>query len=74
MCNEGRNLLLENAELDDTEIRKGVQMAVDSVLENLSRSAQMISTSEEIAQVQFLMQFVLLYLDWDFEITGLWNN
>ncbi|KAH9728375.1 Chaperonin [Citrus sinensis] len=51
MCNEGRNLLLENAELDDTEIRKGVQMAVDSVLENLSRSAQMISTSEEIAQV-----------------------
>ncbi|KAL9436476.1 hypothetical protein AB3S75_022514 [Citrus x aurantiifolia] len=51
MCNEGRKLLLENAELDDTEIRKGVRMAVDSVLENLSRSAQMISTSEAIAQV-----------------------
>ncbi|GAY39883.1 hypothetical protein CUMW_047810 [Citrus unshiu] len=51
MCNEGRKLLLENAELDDTEIRKGVQMAIDSVLENLSHSAQMISTSEAIAQV-----------------------
>ncbi|KAH9784394.1 Chaperonin [Citrus sinensis] len=50
-CTEESFSINFETELDDTEIRKGVQMAIDSVLENLSHSAQMISTSEAIAQV-----------------------
>ena len=39
------------AGMNAMDLRRGITMAVDSVLTNLKSRARMISTSEEIAQV-----------------------
>lgn len=39
------------AGMNSMDLRRGITMAVDSVVTNLKSRARMISTSEEIAQV-----------------------
>lgn len=39
------------AGMNPMDLRKGIQKAVDAVIENLKSRAKMISTTEEIAQV-----------------------
>lgn len=39
------------AGMNSMDLRRGITMAVDSVVANLKSRARMISTSEEIAQV-----------------------
>lgn len=41
------------AGMNAMDLRRGISMAVDSVVTNLKSRARMISTSEEIAQVCF---------------------
>jgi hypothetical protein len=46
------------------DLRRGISMAVDSVVTNLKGMARMISTSEEIAQVQrSLIYFIYVAFD-----------
>jgi len=46
------------AGMNAVDLRRGISMAVDSVVTNLKNMAKMISTSEEIAQVIFGLQQV----------------
>lgn len=41
------------AGMNAMDLRRGISMAVDTVVETLKSRARMISTSEEIAQVRF---------------------
>lgn len=43
------------AGMNAMDLRRGISMAVDSVVANLKSRARMISTSEEIAQVCFVL-------------------
>jgi chaperonin GroEL len=44
------------AGMNAMDLRRGISMAVDSVVTNLKSKARMISTSEEIAQVCSMCQ------------------
>lgn len=44
------------AGMNAMDLRRGITMAVDSVVTNLKSRAKMISTSEEIAQVAFFLK------------------
>ena len=46
------------AGMNAMDLRKGISMAVDSVVEHLKSRAKMISTSEEIAQVVIIFQSI----------------
>lgn len=43
------------AGMNAMDLRRGINLAVDSVVAHLKSQAKMISTSEEIAQVNFLL-------------------
>ena len=47
------------AGMNAMDLRRGISMAIESVVTNLKSSARMISTSEEIAQVFFV--HILIY-------------
>lgn len=49
------------AGMNAMDLRRGISMAVDAVVTNLKSRARMISTSEEIAQVSFLVILSNLY-------------
>lgn len=49
------------AGMNAMDLRRGISMAVDSVLMNLKSRAKMISTSEEIAQVCCVMKLVFFF-------------
>ena len=46
------------AGMNAMDLRRGINMAVDSVVEHLKSRAKMISTSEEIAQVVIIFQSI----------------
>lgn len=46
------------AGMNAMDLRRGISMAVDSVVTNLKSKARMISTSEEIAQVCLMLQLL----------------
>ena len=46
------------AGMNAMDLRRGINMAVDSVVEHLKSRAKMISTSEEIAQVVVIFQSI----------------
>lgn len=49
------------AGMNAMDLRRGITMAVDNVVTNLKSRARMISTSEEIAQVDFIELALVSY-------------
>ena len=58
------------AGMNPMDLRRGITLAVDKVLDYLKKHAKMISTTEEIAQVS--AQTMLTGQGWDMRSTDMW--